>query len=155
MQVTFTKASHRKDTPPWVAVKGKSRIVGSHLGADPRHLGHDIVTLVVERELRIDDGFFASVAGGGTFRSMRKRRTSAGKAAIARNRAGINEAEQVVHRHWDAWLKGEPTPCAASLEAAWVAWQAVPAGGTITLDWPDQLRQPVRPSGRERVTSRR
>ena len=100
VEVTFHKAAHRRDFPPWVARKGKSRIVGSHLGSDPRHLPHDIVTLVIERQLGLVDGFFGTVEAGGTFRSMRKRRHAAGKAAIAANRPGLGRAEHLVNETW-------------------------------------------------------
>lgn len=145
MEVTFTKAPDRKHLPPWVATKGKTRIEGSHLGSDPRHLPHDIVTLVVERELGVADGFFGTVAAGGTFRSMRKRRHAAGKAAIARNRPGLRTAEVVVNATWAEWLAGQPTACSDALEATLAAWRAVAPGETLTLHWPDRP-----PSSRDR-----
>ena len=135
MEVTFQKASHKRDSPPWVAVKGKSRIVGSHLGSDPRHLPHDIVTFIIERELGLSDGFFGTVESGGTFRSMRKRRHAAGKAAIAANRPGLARAEYLVNETWSAWCAGRPTPCQAALDRASAAWAAVPPGGTMSLSW--------------------
>ncbi len=141
MEVTFQKAAHGRDFPPWVATKGKSRIVGSHLGSDPRHLPHDIVTLVIERELGLVDGFFGTVAAGGTFRSMRKRRHAAGKAAIAANRPGLARAEHLVNETWSAWQAGRPTSCTAALDAAAEAWAAIAPGGTMTLAWPPQRRR--------------
>jgi hypothetical protein len=142
--VTFRKALHRQDFPPWVATRGRTRIVGSGLGSDPRHLPHDIVTLVVERELGITDGFFGTVAAGGTFRSMRKRRHAAGKAVIARNRPGLTRAEVAVNTVRMEWLAGRPTSSSAALDAALHAWRAVPGGGTVSFEWPDGDR--VRPS---------
>jgi hypothetical protein len=124
-----------------VATKGKSRIVGSHLGSDPRHLPHDIVTLVIEHELGLVDGFFGTVAAGGTFRSMRKRRHAAGKAAIAANRPGLARAEHLVNEIWSAWQAGRPTPCTAALDAAAEAWAAIAAGGTMKLAWAPQPRR--------------
>jgi hypothetical protein len=94
-----------------VATKGKSRIVGSHLGSDPHHLPHDIVTLVIERELGLVDGFFGTVAAGGTFRSMRKRRHAAGKAAIAENRSELARAEHLVNETSSAWRAGRRSRC--------------------------------------------
>ena len=135
VEVTFQKSAYRKHLPPWVAVKGRTRIVGSHLGCTARHLPHDIVTLVVERELGIADGFFGTVAAGGTFRSMRKRRHAAGKAVIAANRPGLDRAEHAVNEAWCAWRAGRPTPCKSALDAADAAWAAVPPGGTFTLTW--------------------
>ncbi|HJR25785.1 MAG TPA: hypothetical protein VJ804_09940, partial [Acidimicrobiales bacterium] len=123
MEVVFTKQAHPKHFPPWVAKVGKMRVEGSHLGCRPvDHLPHDVVTFVVERELDITDGFFATVAAGGTFRSMRKRRHASGKAAIARNRGGIDAAEVTANTHWEAWRHGRPTPCAAALDRALADW---------------------------------
>jgi hypothetical protein len=136
MEVTFTKAAHAKHFPIWVARKGKSRIAGAILGRDPRHLPHDIVTFVVERELRIVDGFFGTVAAGGTFRSMAKRRHGDGKAAIARNRAGLNRAEHLVGTTWADWLAGRDTACNEALDATLDAWRSLPPGGQLTLAWP-------------------
>lgn len=135
VEVTFQKAADGRDFPPWVATKGKSRIVGSHLGSDPRHLPHDIVTLVIERQLGLVDGFFGTVEAGGTFRSMRKRRHAAGKAAIAANRPGLGRAEHLVNETWAAWQAGQPTACTEALDAAAEAWAALPPGGTMTLAW--------------------
>jgi hypothetical protein len=135
VQVTFTKKAHTKDFPPWVARIGKSTVVGSHLGCEPDRLGHDLVTFVVERELGIDDGFFGTVAAGGTFRSMGKRRHAAGKQVIAHNRPGLTRAEGVVHRAWDDWLDGRDAPCNAALDAALAEWSSVLPGGSLTLDW--------------------
>ena len=135
MEVVFTKAAHRKHFPPWVAHKGKTRIVGSGLGCDPRHLPHDIVTLVVERELGMRDGFFGTVFAGGTFRSMQKKRHAAGKAAIAANRRGLDVAEFVVNTACSDWMAGRPTECGAALDAALAAWLAVAPGESLTLAW--------------------
>lgn len=140
VEVTFQKAAHGRDFPPWVARKGKSRIVGSHLGSDPRHLPHDIVTLVIERQLGLVDGFFGTVEAGGTFRSMRKRRHAAGKAAIAANRPGLGRAEHLVNGTWAAWQAGQPTACTAALDSASEAWAALPPGATMTLAWGPRRR---------------
>ena len=147
MEVTFTKAAHRKHFPVWVARVGKARVRGSHLGSDPRHLPHDVVTFVVERELGIADGFFATVAAGGTFRSMAKRRHADGRAAIARNRAGIDRAERAVGEAWAKWLAGRPHACAGALDGALAAWMALPPGGELVLTWAE------RPPARVRAAS--
>jgi hypothetical protein len=141
MEVTFRKAADRKHFPIWTATKGKTHIAGSILGCDPRHLPHDIVTLVVERELGMTDGFFATVEAGGTFRSMAKRRHADGKAAIARNRPGLRRAEHRVHTIWGDWLAGRDTPCNDALDVALEAWRAVQPGGELTLTWPTAIRR--------------
>jgi hypothetical protein len=136
VEVVFTKQAHPKHFPPWVVNVGKSRVEGSHLGCRPvDHLPHDVVTFVVERELGITDGFFATVAAGGTFRSMRKRRHAAGKAVIARNRGGLDAAEVIANVHWTEWLHRRPTPCAAALDQALADWRATPPGESLTLTW--------------------
>ena len=145
MRVTFTKRRDPKHWPVWVAHLGKRRIEGSHLGSDDRHLGHDIVTLVVERELGIRDGFFGTVAAGGVFKSMVGRQKPSRRTAIADNRDALQRAEHTVHQHWDAWLEGRPTPCAAALDDALEAWMAVEPGGTLTLDFLDLPAHPARP----------
>src|SRR3954454_16270849 len=140
MEVTFRKSDDRKHLVVWSATKGKTRIPGSVMGCHPRHLPHDIVTLVIERELGITDGFFATVEAGGTFRSMAKRRHAAGKAVIAGNRVGLQRSEHVVNRVWDDWRAGRDTACNAALDAADEAWRALPPGGELTLTWPASRR---------------
>jgi hypothetical protein len=149
MEVAFTKPAHERDFRPWVATKGKSRIVGSHLWGDPTLLPHDLFTFVIENELAITDGFFGTVFAGGTFRSMNKRRHNAGKAVIAANRPGLTRAELGVNTAADDWVAGRPTPCAAALDAALAAWRATSPGATLTLPW----TTPV--PGRERKRRRR
>jgi len=141
MEVTFHKAPDGKHLVAWSATKGKTRIPGSTMGCDPRQLPHDIVTLVVERELGVFDGFFGTVEAGGTFRSMAKPRKPAGKAVIAQNRPGLQRAEHLVHRMWDDWRAGRESECSAALDAADQAWRAVPPGGDLTLTWPGRRRR--------------
>jgi hypothetical protein len=154
VEVTFTKAVDRKHLVPWVARNGTARIEGSILGCLPPHLPHDVATLVVERELGIDDGFFATVAAGGTFRSMAKRRHAQGKAVIARNRSGVLAADRLVHGEWAAWLAGQPCSCASALDAAEAAWRALPPGGTLTLTFPGGDRRRGRSAQRSDPTDR-
>jgi hypothetical protein len=125
MDVSFHRAVDAKDRRPWVARVRKMRVEGSILGSGVGdELPHDLVTFVVERELGLTDGFFGTVAAGGTFRSMAKRRHRAGKAVIARNRSSLDGAEHVVHEHWDAWRQGRDTPCTAAFERAHAEWRA-------------------------------
>jgi hypothetical protein len=139
----FTKMRDAKHFPNWVAEIGKRRIEGSGLGSDPRHLPHDIVTLVVERELGIRDGFFGTVAAGGVFKSMARKQKPSRRTAIARNRPALGAAEYTVNVHWSKWLKGEPTECKEVLDAAYEQWMAVEPGGTLTLEF---LAMPAHPA---------
>ncbi|MEY2426997.1 MAG: hypothetical protein QOI61_2569 [Actinomycetota bacterium] len=144
MRVTFTKKRHGRDFPNWVAQLGKRRIEGSHAGSDPRHLPHDIVTLVVERELGIRDGFFGTVAAGGVFKSMAGIQKPSRRTAIGRNRSAIDAAEHAVNQHWSAWLQGQPTSCRDALDNAYNRWMEVEPGGTLTLDFLDLPAHPAR-----------
>ena len=136
VEVSFYRAIDVKDHRPWVARVRKMRVDGSiHGSSVGNELPHDLVTFVVERELGVVDGFFATVAAGGTFRSMAKKRHGAGKAVIARNRQGLDRAERLVHEHWDAWRQDRPTPCASSLGRAQADWQASAPGSYLTLSW--------------------
>jgi len=150
VDVTFTKAAHRKHFPIWVAQAGRRRIEGSGLGSDPRHLPHDVVTFVVEKQLRITDGFFGTVAAGGTFRSMAKRKNKPGRAVIAANVPGLDAAEHVVNDTWTKWLAGEETPCSAQLDRAYKEWMALPPGGQLTLEWLPCPAHPATPRRRRR-----
>ena len=150
MRVTFTKAGDRKDFRVWVATVGRRRIEGAGLGSDPRHLPHDIVTLVIERELGITDGFFGTVAAGGTFRSMLKRRSTAGRAVIARNRAGLTVAEHTVNDVSRKWRAGTDTTCNEALDRTYAAWMALPPGGRLTLEWLPSAAHPAKTRVRHR-----
>lgn len=145
MDVTFTKAAHRKDFPIWVAKAGRRTIAGAGLGSDPRHLPHDIVTFVVEKHLHVTDGFFGTVAAGGTFRSMAKRKNKPGRAIIAANVPGLDFAEHTVNNIWTKWRAGDETPCNAELDHAYSAWMALPPGGQLTLQWLPCAAHPAKP----------
>jgi hypothetical protein len=143
VRVTFTKKRDGRDFPNWVAHLGKRRIEGSHAGSDGRHLPHDIVTLVVERELGIRDGFFGTVASGGVFKSMAGLQKPSRRGAIRHNRAAIDAAEHVVNRQWTAWLAGEPTECGPALDEAYRQWMEVAPGESLTLEF---LAMPAHPA---------
>ena len=144
VEVTFTKAAHRKDFPIWVAQAGKRRINGAGLGSDPRHLPHDIVTFVIEKQLGFKDGFFGTVAAGGTFRSMAKRKNKPGRAVIARHVPALTAAEHMVNQTWSDWLAKRDTPCNDALDRAYAEWRSLPPGGHVTLQW---LPTPAHPAG--------
>jgi hypothetical protein len=71
---------------------------------------HDLVHFATEAHFSIDDGFWGLLARGATFkRGTGGRQTRQGRALVAKNRAGLNAAEQ---------------------------WLAVPDNGTLTVHWP-------------------
>jgi hypothetical protein len=143
--VTFTKPLDLRHFPVWVAANGKCRIQGSSLGCHDPRLPHDVVTLIVERELGIRDGFFDTVASGGTFRSMVKRRHNFGRSVISQNRAALQRSEHLVHRTLGEWQNGIPNAAAEALDAAEAAWAAVAPGATLALEW-NTHRRPFGPS---------
>jgi hypothetical protein len=108
------------------------------------------VTFVVEKDLAITDGFFGTVADGGTFRSMAKRKNKPGRAVIARNLHGLMSAEHVVNEVWGDWLAGRDTPCRAALDRAYDAWMTVLPGGELTLEWLPWAAHPAKPRKRRR-----
>lgn len=150
VDVTFTKPAHPKDFQVWVAQAGKRRIDGAGLRHDPGRLPHDLVTFVVERELGIADGFFGTVAAGGTFRSMAKRRTRPGRAVIARNGPAVMAAEHTVNRIEGRWRAGQDSPCNAALDRVLAAWTALPPHGRLTLEWLPCSAHPAEPRRRRR-----
>ena len=150
VEVTFTKAAHRKDFPIWVAQAGKRRIQGAGLGSDARHLPHDIVTFVIEKQLGITNGFFGTVAAGGTFRSMAKRNNKPGRAVIARNVPALTAAEHTVNQTWSEWLAKRDTPCNVALDRAYAEWMSLPPDGKLTLDWLPTPAHPATPKKKRR-----
>jgi len=99
-------------------------------------LPHDLVTLVVERELGLRGGFFNLTAHGAIFRSSRRRFTRPGRALIAAHRADLDGAEHAVNAAAGAWRAGRPTPAATALDAAERDWSGLPVGDALELTWP-------------------
>ncbi len=98
-------------------------------------LPHDLVQFVVESELGIVQGFWGTVAAGGTFKSLGRKRTQPGRAIVRANRVALDEAERVAGMHWDAWRHGRETPVGAALDVMLGRWRALRDGGTLTLEW--------------------
>ena len=77
MRVTFPRLPDHERA--WALVERDDGVVFRFYGggtAGPR-LPHDIMHLVVERELRISDGIWAGIAAGGPGRRLASRRASA------------------------------------------------------------------------------
>jgi hypothetical protein len=131
--VTFTK-TERLCT--WVADRGHRRIVPGTTMAAGGDLPHDLVQFVIERAFGMQDGFWGTVADGGTFRSLARKRTQPGRAVVRANRGGLDAAEVVAGTHWSAWRNRRETPVGPALDAMLERWRALPDGGTLTLEWP-------------------
>jgi hypothetical protein len=80
-----SRRPHRRNFPLLIARKASLAFVGSDQGTDPGQLPHDIMTLVVERELCLADGFFGTVEAGG----IRDTRSSPRAAGASLARAGL------------------------------------------------------------------
>src|SRR5947209_18462449 len=92
--------------------------------------------MIVEGVARLDRGFWGSVAAGATFNSMPVKRTTPGRAVIARNRDHSDEAEKIAGEHYHRWKHGLPTPAAAYLDEIGRRWDAPPDGGRLVIEWP-------------------
>ena len=125
---------------------------------------HDVAHFVVEQGLRLQRGFWGSVAEGAKFKNMRvlsgRRRPHAdqrSKDLIKANEPFLNQAEAFVgifqrdlfhktkaYRNFAGRRRkeGGPEIDSNTLERVWSAlvdirrdWENLPAGGGITLEW--------------------
>jgi hypothetical protein len=122
----------------------------SHMGGTA--LPHDLVTFVVERELRLAGGFVNLTAHGAVFRSSGRKFTRPGRAVIAAHKASLDEAEARVNALVAEWEAGRPVP---ALDEAAAAWAALAPGEALELTWPVlPLPAPgrVHPSRRRRAS---
>lgn len=136
MQVAFTKLVEQR-VSTWTALRGKRTVVrGSTMALGRGDLPHDLVQLVVEATLGVTHGFWGCVEAGGTFRSMRRRRTKPGRAVIALHRDELVAGEHLVNAHADRWRAGRPTPVGPMLDRFDALWNALGDGDTMTVHWP-------------------
>lgn len=136
MKVTFTKLIEKRVTT-WTAVRGKRTVVpGSTMALGRGGTPHDLEQMVVEAVVGLEHGFWGSVAEGGTFRSLGRKRTRPGREVIRRHRVEIGLAEHIVHDHVDRWRAGKPTPCADRLAEFDARWRDLADGESFTVEWP-------------------
>ena len=109
---------------------------------------HDLIQLVVEGAVRLDHGFWGSVAEGATFKSTGRKRTKPGREVIARNRDDLVRAEVIVGEHYRRWKNGRPTPAAAHFDEISPRWEALEDGGELVIEWPSLRVLARAPSGR-------
>ena len=107
-------------------------------GAD---LPHDLSTFVIERELRLEHGFWGCVADGATFRSLGRRRTPQGRTVIQRNLVDLDRAEEQVNAIFFAWRAGGPTVADQALDSMLEQWRALGDGDELVLEWPRPARR--------------
>lgn len=136
MRVTFFKLVEDRCTY-WEALRGKrTRVPGTTMALGRGGMPHDLLQMLVEGAVGLDDGFWASVAAGATFKSTGRKRTRPGRAVIAQNRRGIERSEHVVGEHLRRWSRGEATPCAEVLTAYANRWEALNDRKGLAIEWP-------------------
>jgi hypothetical protein len=136
VQVTFWKLVEKR-VSTWEAVRGKTtRVSGTTMALGRGDFPHDLLQLIVEATVGINDGFWACVADGATFRSTGRKRTRPGRAVIAAHREGLAEAERVVGAHVQAWKSGQPTPTRGALDRFDALWHSLDDGDSLRVEWP-------------------
>jgi len=146
VEVTFRKLVEQR-VSTWDAVRGKrTRVPGATMALGRGGMPHDLIQLIAEGAVGLEHGFWGSVAAGATFRSCGRKRTKPGRAVIARNRAALDEAEQVVATHFARWQRGEPTPAGPHFDAIAPLWDGLGDRGALVVEWPSLRVVAVRPS---------
>jgi hypothetical protein len=139
VQITFRKMIEQR-VSTWEAVRGKrTRVPGTTMALGRGGMPHDLVQLVVEGALKIDRGFWGSIAGGATFRSTGRKRTRPGRAVISANRQHLVETEAVVAEHVARWRRGAPTPAARHLSEVETRWAELGEHEELVIEWPSLL----------------
>ncbi|MGH9271156.1 MAG: hypothetical protein ACRDZ2_07770 [Ilumatobacteraceae bacterium] len=93
--------------------------------------------MATEAHFGIEDGFWGLLARGATFRhGTQQRATKSGRQLIRDHRAALAAAEATGNQHHFAWAQGHPTPVAPTFDRLARLWDAVPEGGTLTIQWP-------------------
>jgi hypothetical protein len=165
MEVTFTKATGRWYVMTVVREHGPRLAPRPGPGYDD-HLPHDAVHFLVEAEARLSGGVFGRIAAGQNnifwpadpTAQRRQARREAKRTSSAAERADMARSEElasVCQPLWElraghragvppwfgrvppATLKSPLTErILARLDEFAARWQALPAGGAITLSWP-------------------
>ncbi len=165
MEVTFTKATGRRYVMTVVREHGPQLAPRPGPGYDD-HLPHDAVHFLVEAEARLSGGVFGRIAAGQNNifwpadpRAQRRQaRREAKRISSATERADTARSEElasVCQPLWElrAGHRAEVPPwfgrvppatlqsplterILARLDEFAERWQALPAGGAITLSWP-------------------
>lgn len=100
-------------------------------------LPHDLTHLAIEAHFGIDDGIWGLLARGATYkRGTDRRPTRRGRELVRDNREALHRAEQMANAHGWAWLQGEGTPAAVTLDRLADAWAKIPNGGALVIEWP-------------------
>lgn len=99
-------------------------------------LPHDLHTFVIEDALGLPHGFWGCVAAGATFKTLGRRQTPQGKAAITRHLGDLDDAERRVNEIYFAWRAGQPTSVDDELDSMLARWRALDDDGELVVRWP-------------------
>ena len=114
---------------------------------------HDLATLVIEVDLRIEHGFWGCIAQGATFRGISRRRTERGTGVIRAHLAELDAAEERVNAEHFGWRRGEPVASAEALDAALAEWRSLRPGDHLVRHWPPAEWSSQRPARRKTGTA--
>jgi hypothetical protein len=134
VEVTFTKVDGGR-LCRWDAVRRKRTKVRGPTMASGRTLPHDLSSFVVEAELGLAHGLWGCVAGGATFRSLRRRPTKEARDVIRAHVGDLDAAEALVNVEVHAWAHGGRPATAEALDAMLARWRALPEDGRLVVTW--------------------
>jgi hypothetical protein len=165
MEVTFTKAAGRRYVMTVVRERGPRLAPRPGPGYDD-YLPHDAVHFLVEAEARLPGGVFGRIAAGQSnifwpadpSQQRRQARREAKRASSAAERADMARSEELAsvcqplwelraghRRALPLWFSAVKPAALESplierilgrLDEFAASWQALPAGGSITVSWP-------------------
>jgi hypothetical protein len=162
MKVTFSKTGSRRYNVYVSRDRAPDLWCGS-IGHDDR-LPHDLLHFVAESEYGLDGGIFGDLAGGGNARIFqpvdqalvakmwRKQRIRRTRLPDGRR---SEELADELERGWR--VRTLQPALQQQLDELAEQWQALQAGGSLTLEWPRPEQRKHRPSPKRRrpATARR
>jgi hypothetical protein len=151
MQVTFRKLDDGR-LCGWTASPPHRKPFQGTTMAAGAHLPHDLAQFVVERELRLERGFWGLLAAGASFKTVPGRKmTEAGRRLVRDHRVDLDKNEGIVNAQVHAWRRGVSTPAGAALDAMLSRWRALAPDQELLLQW---SIKPARPSKKQLLRRR-
>lgn len=168
MEIVFIRSEHRR--VPSVVTRGDGVRLSVPVFGPLEPMPHDLLHVVVERELGLREGFWGSVAAGAIFDGMhvldgrqRPHARERSRAVLKANQRGVLFAELLVAvavRVVKAErLENAPLPLdfplaqtradrdaliqrmQPAVEEMRDRWHEVPLGATLTVQWPERLQR--------------
>jgi hypothetical protein len=152
VEISFWTDDKRRSCTWEAVLPSRTRLQGPTMAAGG-DVPHDLATLVIEAELRIERGFWGCMAKGATFRGISRRRTERGTGVIQAHLAELDAAEARVNAEHFGWRRGEPVAAAGALDAALDEWRALRPGERLVRQWPPPEWSSPRRSGRQTGTA--